>query len=501
LKYVNDPLSAKVRRWKLAIQDYDFNIEHIKGEANIAADAFSRLLPTPADHILTVVDIQIPTDKFHQIAKVHNSIIGHHGVDRTMAKLKLLKHDWTYMREHVRRFIHVHCPCCQKMNILRTPIHSHPFTLSTYEPMERLYIDTLSFEQDDIAGYKHAIVVIDGFTRWIEIYPIADLSAKTAASRLLEHFGRYGIPTQVYSDNGTQFCNDLHRELYKLTGIEQVLTVPYSKEENGIVERANREVTRHVRAILFDKELGNEWSQTIPFVQRILNSETHQSTGVSPVKLLFGNAINLDRCLYGDHTSNIKDLQLSTWSAQQLRLQQQTIRAAQLYQKARDESHISQYQTMRTKFVPGQHVLCDYTGNPIKHGASNKLRTQLRGPYKVISCIKNDVKLMDLITSKEFTINIQHVRPFTYDPMITNPFHIARRDRAEYVVENILDHHGQSSRRSDLEFLVKWKDYDEAENSWEPYKELKDIPALHNYLYNHKMKSLIPPEHRKDKFR
>ncbi len=35
--------SAKVRRWQLALQEFDFEYIHIKGEDNVVADAFSRL--------------------------------------------------------------------------------------------------------------------------------------------------------------------------------------------------------------------------------------------------------------------------------------------------------------------------------------------------------------------------------------------------------------------------------------------------------------------------
>jgi hypothetical protein len=38
-----------------------------------------------------------------------------------------------------------------------------------------------------------------------------------------------------------------------MLGIEQELITPYSHEENGIVERMNKEVMRHLRDILFDK--------------------------------------------------------------------------------------------------------------------------------------------------------------------------------------------------------------------------------------------------------
>jgi hypothetical protein len=41
---------------------------------------------------------------------------------------------------------------------------------------------------------------------------------------------------------------------------------------------------------------------------------------------------------------------------------------------------------------------------------------------------------------------------------------VARRDHMEYFVEIILDMKGDIKRRSSLEFLVKWLNYDENYN-------------------------------------
>jgi hypothetical protein len=43
LTYLKTAQSAKVRRWQLALQEYDFTCILIAGEANVVADAFSRL--------------------------------------------------------------------------------------------------------------------------------------------------------------------------------------------------------------------------------------------------------------------------------------------------------------------------------------------------------------------------------------------------------------------------------------------------------------------------
>ena len=37
----------KVKRWKIAIQHFNFDVLHIEGEKNVEADALSRLVPFP----------------------------------------------------------------------------------------------------------------------------------------------------------------------------------------------------------------------------------------------------------------------------------------------------------------------------------------------------------------------------------------------------------------------------------------------------------------------
>jgi transposase InsO family protein len=79
--------------------------------------------------------------------------------------------------------------------------------------------------------------------------------------------GRFGTPEVVHTDRGTAFHNELVSELLRMSGTEQLLTTAYSSEENGIVERANQEVPRHLNAILFDSRVHNKWSfEQLPMV-------------------------------------------------------------------------------------------------------------------------------------------------------------------------------------------------------------------------------------------
>ena len=99
----------------------------------------------------------------------------------------------------------------------------------------------------------------------------------------------------IRSDRGSHFMNEIVREFLLRTGTPHNLTLAYSKQENAIVERVNKEVNRHLRAFTFDSTNLEAYKLCLPFVQRIINSSVHSSTGVSPASLLFGNQLNLDR--------------------------------------------------------------------------------------------------------------------------------------------------------------------------------------------------------------
>ena len=59
---------------------------------------------------------------------------------------------------------------------------------------------------------------------------------------------RFGSPEVIHTDQGPAFHNELVQELLRLCAIENSFATAYSSEENGIVERANQEVMRHLRA-------------------------------------------------------------------------------------------------------------------------------------------------------------------------------------------------------------------------------------------------------------
>ena len=136
--YGSKGTSEKVVRWRLAIQEYDFDITHIEGAKNIAADAFSRLVKQPQkgspDDIPTVTVDAMETRatthlldeaKHALISKFHNPLVGHLGEERTCDAMTRAGHKYHGMRRDVRTFIK-QCDLCQKLSQVKPVIVAQP---------------------------------------------------------------------------------------------------------------------------------------------------------------------------------------------------------------------------------------------------------------------------------------------------------------------------------------------------------------------------------------
>ena len=143
LTFLNESFQQKVKRWKIAIMHFNFDIEHIPGKDNVVADALSRLIKIPklyqaesedydyenkqkeSLYVITVNEdilrdvsyFRLEDDVYAKLATVHNSIIGHLGVERMIAKLKANGMSWRKMRMDCKKFI-FQCAACQKMSAI-----------------------------------------------------------------------------------------------------------------------------------------------------------------------------------------------------------------------------------------------------------------------------------------------------------------------------------------------------------------------------------------------
>ena len=503
LTYINAGSSQKVRRWGIALQEFDFDIEHIAGSLNTVADSFSRLcvnntpLAAPTQEgVLANIEIfpqRLSQESYETISSAHNTTVGHFGVEKTLQHLRKANIKWTGMRANVRQFIQ-QCPVCQKLREHHLAIKAHPFTTASYLPMEILNIDTIGPLTEDEEGNKYILVIIDCFTRWVELYPTKDTSAKAAALALLQHVGRFGAPSTLRSDKGSQFVNQTIEELSSLIITNQQISMAYSKEENAIVERANKEVDRHLRAIVFDKRVLGKWSKNyLPLVMRILNSEEKANTGLTPAELLFGNNVDLGRRILHEPFNKPRQASetLSEYMDELLEAQATLIKVAQEKQHKHDTHHLSTFDSNYTEFPINSYVLLI-----LPEGNRTKLLTTRKGPYQVINFVGSKYVIQDLMTGRNFDTHISNLVPFNFDDTRTDPVEVAMHDQQEFLVERIISHRGDPTRHKSMEFLVKWTGYPDDSNSWEPFKNLRDNEQAIEYMNNNRLRSLIPRRHK-----
>jgi len=125
----------------------------------------------------------------------------------------------------------------------------------------------------DEEGYQYILVEICAFSRWIELFTTKTTTAEETARYIHQHFGLWGTADRLRTDNGPAFANDLLKGLANLLRSTNEFAAAYSSEENGIVQRANKEVLRHLRALVFATRVKDKWSfKDLPIIQRIFNS-------------------------------------------------------------------------------------------------------------------------------------------------------------------------------------------------------------------------------------
>ena len=63
-------------------------------------------------------------------------------------------------------------------------------------------MDTIGSFSEAIA-FKFIIVLIDTFTRYVELFPSQTVSAASAANALWRHISRFYTPVEIITDRGT----------------------------------------------------------------------------------------------------------------------------------------------------------------------------------------------------------------------------------------------------------------------------------------------------------
>ena len=154
------------------------------------------------------------------------------------------------------------CEHCQSGRQTRQPSHEPASNKST-EPLGRVFSDICGpITPTTIGGKKYALLYIDEATDMNWIYGLRTKSSKEVLKRFKEFKKMVELESGkkikiLRTDGGGEYQKHVENYL-KECGIKHEVTAPYSPEQNGVSERANRTFVERTKAILHDTELPKE---------------------------------------------------------------------------------------------------------------------------------------------------------------------------------------------------------------------------------------------------
>ncbi|XP_033755109.1 uncharacterized protein LOC117338053 [Pecten maximus] len=152
--------------------------------------------------------------------------------------------------------------------------------------MELVAMDFLTLEPSK-GNYQYILVVTDHFTRYSQAIPTRNMSARTTAEALVQHFiCHYGMPKRFHSDQGANFEGRVMQDVCSILGIEKSRTSSYHPSGNGQCERFNRTLLDMIRTL--ESEQKKDWKSHVGPLTHAYNCTRHETSGYSPYFLMFG---------------------------------------------------------------------------------------------------------------------------------------------------------------------------------------------------------------------
>lgn len=130
-------------------------------------------------------------------------------------------------------------------------------------------------------------MIFDHLTRYAQAFPTRDQKVRTTAKVLFENFIlHYGFPARLHSDQERNVESNVIKERCSLAGVGQTRTIQYHPMGNGMVKRFNHTLLNMPGTLEQDQK--DDWKSYVSPLVYAYNAVKHDSTGYSPLFLMFG---------------------------------------------------------------------------------------------------------------------------------------------------------------------------------------------------------------------
>jgi transposase InsO family protein len=140
-------------------------------------------------------------------------------------------------------------------------------------------------------GYKHILVAVDKFTKWIKLRVVATVTSKEVAKFMEDITHRFGVPNRIVTDLGIAFTGSDFWDFCQDSLIDIYYSSVAHPRCNGQVERVNDMVLQGIKDRIFDNasQYTTRWLAELPHVIWGLRTQVSSATRYSPFFLVYGS--------------------------------------------------------------------------------------------------------------------------------------------------------------------------------------------------------------------
>ena len=419
----------------------------------------------------------------HITRKYHDSpTIGHPGEIETFNKIRDL-YWWPSQRKFIKDYCKG-CATCQEYKINRKPNKPtlNPVKGSeSQRPFANVSWDLITDLPETKDGYNAILSIVDhGLSKGVILAPTKKTATEGDIAQLLIDylFRYYGLPDSILSDRDPRFTSKVFQEFLKLLGIEQKLSTAYHPQTDGSTERFNQEIEAYLA--IFCRNNPETWKIQLAITQFTHNDRRHADRPYTPFELIMGISpiaipATYKHSKYPEAEQRFKNLQKARAEA----IAAHELGRQRMIQRTKNKSK---------PFKKGDKVWLDTRNLKIKN-MNKKLASKHAGPFtilRVLSPLTYELKLpkhWNIHNKFHITLIKPYVETDAHGPNYTKPPPEIIDGEQEYEVEKIIRH---KRKGQGTQFLIRWKGYDQTEDSWEPQQNLKNAAEiLHEYKKRH----------------